>query len=349
MADGIDFNVAYGRPSPIAGLSQGIQQGLNYGMALQEMRMKQQAAKQEEENQKIQMLGNAFAVWKLYDKSPEAQKDYYEKTMIPLGLKLGYQLPKTYTNETKDIMDQANGLLDNFSKIDKPSDIHKQALVNGLNSIAIRLQKVGSDKDASTIFDLAKTYKPNEDKVDSTLKALEGRASIKLANEKPKALGSLNNTLHEYDNMIAEAEAIKNDKSLGYATGIISPASHIPGTGAKRVAARLETLKAKTLLNVLSSLKTLSVTGASGFGQLSNIEGEQIRNSISTLDPTQSKKDLQESIDRFIVEMKARKENLKRTFEDTYGIQGNSDNRIIEDGYEYLGGDKKDPRNWRKI
>lgn len=148
---------------------------------------------------------------------------------------------------------------------------------------------------------------------------LDYKTRMKRTAEKPKAQGSLNNTLREYDNMIAEAQAIRNDQSLSSATGMMTPLSRIPGTGAKRVAARLETLKAKTLLNTLSSLKDLSATGASGFGQLSNVEGENIRNSVSTLDPSQATQDFIASIDRFIEEMTQRKGTLKKTFSDTYG------------------------------
>lgn len=151
---------------------------------------------------------------------------------------------------------------------------------------------------------------------------------VKLEREKPKAYGSLQNTLREYDNMLAEAKAIRDDPNLKWATGIAQPLSRIPGTPAKQVSARLETLKAKTLLNVLSSLKELSSTGASGFGQLSNIEGENLRNSISTLDPQLSAADLRSSIDRFISEMQQRKSVLHNTFNETYGESGGGDGYI---------------------
>lgn len=144
-------------------------------------------------------------------------------------------------------------------------------------------------------------------------------ANPKLAQEKPKAAAGLRDTLREYDNMIMEAQAIKNDPSVGMATGLTKLSSFIPGTGSKRVAARLETLKSKTLLNVLSSLKTLSKTGASGFGQLSDKESETIKSSVSTLDRGLSKEDFQASIDRFVAEMEERKKTLQGTFDSTYG------------------------------
>lgn len=151
-----------------------------------------------------------------------------------------------------------------------------------------------------------------EDKAASKLKA-------KLAAEKPKVSGSLSNALREYDNMINEADSIKNDPSLGTATGITSFMGNVPGTGSKRVSARIETLKSKTLLNVLSAMKQLSTTGASGFGQLSDTEGRAITSSISSLDKNLGTKDFKASLDRFVDEMRARKENLKSTYENTYG------------------------------
>lgn len=149
---------------------------------------------------------------------------------------------------------------------------------------------------------------------------------IKREMEKPKALGSLTNTLREYDNMINEANAIKNDPSLSTATGMTSFTGSIPGTGAKNVSARLETLKAKTLLNVLGSLKQLSANGSSGFGQLSEQEGQAIRNSVSSFDRNQSTEAFQASIDRFVNEMKQRKQTLKDTYANTYGDPAPNDN-----------------------
>lgn len=142
---------------------------------------------------------------------------------------------------------------------------------------------------------------------------------VKLEMEKPKAQGALQNTLREYDNMINEANAIKNDPSLSTATGMTSFMGSVPGTGAKNVSARLETLKAKTLLNVLGSLKNLSANGSSGFGQLSQSEGDAIRNSVSSFDRHLGTPDFKASIDRFTNEMGQRKKVLQDTFNQTYG------------------------------
>lgn len=154
---------------------------------------------------------------------------------------------------------------------------------------------------------------------DDPLAGLPFKDRAKLLKEKPKAEGSLQTTLHEYDNMINAASAIRDDPSLAWATGMATPLGSVPGTGARRVAANLETLKSKTLLSVLSSLKQLSTNGASGFGALSNVEGEQIRNSISSLDRAQNTGDFKSSLDRFINEIQSRKDILNTTFKNTYG------------------------------
>ena len=168
----------------------------------------------------------------------------------------------------------------------------------------------------------------------------------KLDKEKPKTLGSLKNTLLGYDSMINEAKAIKNDPSLGWATGWTSLSGNVPATGAKRVSSRIETLKAKTLLNVLSSLKQLGTNGASGFGQLSIPEGDAIKNSVSTLDKSLGKKDFQGSVDRFVEEMESRKENLISTYKNTYGempdlTETNQHNQALE----WANANPNDPRS----
>lgn len=143
----------------------------------------------------------------------------------------------------------------------------------------------------------------------------------KIDAERPKAYGSLQNTLRAYDNMIKQIEELKKDPSLEMATGASAWTSNTVG-GPRRVGGKIKSLKAKVLLNVLSALKELSSTGASGFGNLSNIEGETIKNSIANLDPYQPTPDFRASLDQIVQEMQSSKEVLNNTFRDTYGMGG---------------------------
>lgn len=64
--------------------------------------------------------------------------------------------------------------------------------------------------------------------------------------------------------------------------------SMIPHTKTRDASAALETVKNQVLLTTLTKLKALSATGASGFGALSNQEGNILKNSIANLETAQS-------------------------------------------------------------
>lgn len=141
--------------------------------------------------------------------------------------------------------------------------------------------------------------------------------SAKLKMEQPKAKGSLDKTISDYDELIRQAESIRNDSSLSSATGLIGGRTTV-SEGQRRIDANLQTIKAKTLLNVLGGLKELSATGASGFGQLSNVEGETIKNSIENLSRTLGTKDFKNNMDSFIRQAKQSRQRLLNTYNDTY-------------------------------
>lgn len=62
----------------------------------------------------------------------------------------------------------------------------------------------------------------------------------------------------------------------------------IPGSTAHDAQVKLESLKSKLLVEILSDLKKSSGNGSSGFGSLSNPEGETLRTYIQNLDNAQS-------------------------------------------------------------
>lgn len=62
----------------------------------------------------------------------------------------------------------------------------------------------------------------------------------------------------------------------------------LPHTKTRDAGNALETVKNQVLLTTLTKLKALSATGASGFGSLSNQEGNILKNSIANLETAQS-------------------------------------------------------------
>lgn len=218
-----------------------------------------------------------------------------------------------------------------------------QALADKLKQAELNIQGLSADSDIQGLkTKLAETQRSNQ--ADEALKSRQldleskkldilrnketteqkelAKRQVKLKAEAPKAKGALDNTVREFDNMINEANAIKNDPGLEAATG---KSSYIPGIlneGKRNVGARIDTLKAKTLLNVLSSLKQLSSQGASGFGSLSEKEGETLKNSIASLDTKQDTPAFKASIDRFIKEIEAKKQSYIDTYNSVYGDSG---------------------------
>lgn len=91
-----------------------------------------------------------------------------------------------------------------------------------------------------------------------------------------------------FNDSITKIDGLLNDPSfgsLGTFTGDI--AAKIPHTDTANAKAALDTISAQSVINVLSSLKSLSDNGASGFGALSEKEGEILRNASANLSTSQ--------------------------------------------------------------
>lgn len=86
------------------------------------------------------------------------------------------------------------------------------------------------------------------------------------------------------------------------------------GTQADNLAAQINTIAAGTTLGKLGDLKAQSATGASGLGQLSNREGDLLRDSVASLDQTQSKDQLLAGLN-----------NVEQHYRKTRAIQSGAD------------------------
>ena len=176
----------------------------------------------------------------------------------------------------------------------------------------------------------------------------------KLQKEVPKASGSYRDAIQSYDEVLSLAKKIKADPGLADATGVKAflGSGNIPGSNAARVSTDIDTLKNKVLIGVMGKLKTLSQTGASGFGQLSNQEGEVMKNSIVNLNNKKiGYKDYQNNLDAFIQSIENSKNNIKETYRQNYGkfdssVSENNDNsgnqtdeilKTLPTGSEFLG------------
>ena len=147
--------------------------------------------------------------------------------------------------------------------------------------------------------------------------------NAKIAAEKPKAEASLGNTMEAYDRLENFAKEIKSDPALWRVTGTVGVAPDVPGSEAANLRAKMKAMNSQIMLNAMQALKQLSQSGATGFGQLSNKEGEILQNSISALDTSQSPEAYKKQMDVLIKAIEASKSRLTGAYKTTYGAEPN--------------------------
>lgn len=103
----------------------------------------------------------------------------------------------------------------------------------------------------------------------------------KAAQARDSSVATMNDSIRGIDALIASP----GFASLGTFIGDI--ATHIPHTDAADAKAQLDTVGNRSVLDTLSALKSLSATGASGFGALSEKEGDILRNAAANLNTSQ--------------------------------------------------------------
>jgi len=121
--------------------------------------------------------------------------------------------------------------------------------------------------------------------------------AAKQAVQQQKAEASKADALESYDQSISQIDNLLNSPGasmLGTYTGDV--AGMFPHTDTSNANAALDNIKNQVLLNTISKLKALSATGASGFGSLSNQEGEILKNSIASLDRKQTNAQLMQNL-----------------------------------------------------
>lgn len=149
----------------------------------------------------------------------------------------------------------------------------------------------------------------NNGKIDvvSQPKVLSLDKQADIAAKRQKASQARDSSVATMDDSIRGIDALLASpgfSSLGTFTGDI--ATKIPHTDAANAKAQLDTVGNRSVLDTLSALKSLSATGASGFGALSEKEGDILRNAAANLNTSQDN----ESLKRNLLELR---DKLMRT------------------------------------
>lgn len=118
------------------------------------------------------------------------------------------------------------------------------------------------------------------------------------AQKAQKAAMAQQDAIDSIDDTISKIDSLK--KHPGYAslgTFLGGIGSAIPHTDAADAKAQLDTITSQGMINIINKMKSLSATGATGFGQLSDKEGEVLRNATGNLSTQQSHNQLDTNLD----------------------------------------------------
>lgn len=105
---------------------------------------------------------------------------------------------------------------------------------------------------------------------------------------KPKALASFKSADANLQSLVDSIDELVGDKDLSKGSGISGVLmGNLPGTKARDIRAKIQTIKSKTSLNALQEMRANSPTGGA-LGNVSDAEGARLESNIAALDLGQS-------------------------------------------------------------
>ncbi|WP_102830640.1 hypothetical protein [Bartonella bovis] len=129
-----------------------------------------------------------------------------------------------------------------------------------------------------------------------------GAADRKLKSDEEKRKIELVESEYKAEQFVGMVEELKQtiEKSPNTVGMLGYWESFIPGTDAAQFGHMLETVKSNIAIDTLKKMKDFSPNGASGFGNLSNVEFKALQNSIAALDQDLSAKQMKKSLQTII-------------------------------------------------
>lgn len=102
-----------------------------------------------------------------------------------------------------------------------------------------------------------------------------------------KALIGLHTAQTEFDNLESNIDSAVTETG-SFSAGPLARTAFVGGTPAANLKARLTTVASNNVLSVITQLKEMSKTGSTGFGQLSDREGQLIQSKLAAVDQSTS-------------------------------------------------------------
>lgn len=159
--------------------------------------------------------------------------------------------------------------------------------------------------------------------------------------------------LSQTNTLLAEAQKVIGMTGLAGATGSIQ--GRMPGwligQSAQDARNALGALRSNVGLQRLLQFKAGSSQGASGFGNLSNAEGERLEKAFGSLDDTSSDAAIKENLTLAITTLQRASERIAWQMQ---RADAGLDWKVppegtVRNGFKFLGGSPANPQNWQKV
>lgn len=154
---------------------------------------------------------------------------------------------------------------------------------------------------------------PPKDKSSISGKWREANFGPKAQQQFSKDTADLKGLNDALDRMKSQVKLVK-DAKLRRVTGIPGWIPNVPGMAGSVATARLDSLRSKAMIDTLSMLKGISATGASGFGNLTEREGQIIQGYIDNLSTATDETELRRVLDNVETYVDAAKARLDAAY-----------------------------------
>lgn len=135
----------------------------------------------------------------------------------------------------------------------------------------------------------------------------------------PAAFQAAEYSISEIDSFANDAKKLLDHPGLESATGFGGEQlSKIAGTPAADAAAMLETMKSKSFISALSSMRAASKTGGA-VGNVSDSEGRKFENKFVALQQSQSTEQFKSNLRQLISQLEDSKKRIKDAYKQQYG------------------------------
>lgn len=139
-----------------------------------------------------------------------------------------------------------------------------------------------------------------EDRAGAAKDAAEQKKEDKAKATSDKEATAYDSATSGLDELAETAQSLRNHPGLGGITGLQSRVFNLPGGDAANAHALLGHMLSDVQIQAMLGLKNASKTGSTGFGQLSEREGEILRQSMAALDQNQSTDSFKAQLDKIV-------------------------------------------------